>query len=294
MTRKLNEILQNIEEYKNENPHYRELLEMLEEILILREEFRRKIDKDIFGIDQALIASKLAGGFPLIDFTAGKFDLSQPEAYFLSLLKIAERFHPEETRAVLQEMESGESDYESMVRDTFIAPPADSSDAADLSDSCELQTGESEEINDENRGFDLIGFFLEESLRPAMEMTAERYASTISRSGWTEGYCPVCGKDPKIGALKEEEGRKFLFCNQCGTEWLFRRIKCPFCGNEEQKNLSYFTVNSDERYRVDVCDACKRYVKIVDLRNSNKDPDLDIEDIATLHLDMLANEEGYH
>jgi FdhE protein len=294
VTRKLNEVLQNIEEYKNENPHYRELLEMLEDILILREEFRRKIANDIFGIDQALVASKLSGGLPLIDFTAGRFDLAQPKEYFLALLKIAERFHPEETKAVLQEMESGESDYESMVRDTFIPPPADPADAAGSPEAETQSETEGEQLTEENRGFDLIGFFLEESLRPAMEMTAQRYAAIISRSGWTEGYCPVCGKDPKIGALKEEEGRKFLFCNQCGTEWLFRRIKCPFCGNEEQKKLSYFTVNSDERYRVDVCEACKRYVKIVDLRNSNKEPDLDVEDIATLHLDMLANEEGYH
>lgn len=293
MARKLNEILQNIEEYKNENPHYKELLEMLEEILILREEFRRKITSDIFGIDRSLVPSKLAGGLPLIDFAAGRFDLTQPKEYFLALLKIAERFHPEETRAVLQEMETGEADYESMVRDTFIAPPPDSIDAADTG-AQETQSSAGEEPDEENRGFDLIGFFLEESLRPAMELTAERYAPIISRSGWSEGYCPVCGKDPKIGALKEEEGRKFLFCNQCGTEWQFRRIKCPFCGNEEQKNLSYFTVNSDERYRVDVCDACKRYVKIVDLRNSSRDADLDVEDIATLHLDMLANEEGYH
>lgn len=291
MTRKLNEILQNIEEYKTQSPHYKELLEMLEEILILREEHRRKISNDIFGIDEALVTSKLSGGLPLIDFTAGKFDLTRPKEYFTDLLKIAERFHPEETSAVLQEMESGESDYESMVRDTFIAPPPDTDDEP-VSEARESE--EDEQFNDENRGFDLIGFFLEESLRPAMELTAERFASIISKSGWVEGYCPVCGKDPKIGALKEEEGRKFLFCNQCGTEWLFRRIKCPFCGNEEQKNLSYFTVNSDERYRVDVCDACKRYVKIVDLRNSNKDADLDVEDIATLHLDMLANEEGYH
>lgn len=291
MTRKLNEILQNIEDYKNENPHYKELLEMLEEILILREEYRRKISSDIFGIDEALVASKLSGGLPLLDFTAGTFDLTQPRQYFLALLKIAERFHPEETEVVLQEMESGETDYESMVRDTFIAPPPEAVDAVDSSG---VQDAQSEELNDEGRGFDLIGFFLEESLRPAMELTAKRYAAIVSKSGWAEGYCPVCGKEPKIGSLKEEEGRKFLFCNQCGTEWLFRRIKCPFCGNEEQKNLSYFTVNSDERYRVDVCDACKRYVKIIDLRNSNKDPDLDVEDIATLHLDMLANEEGYH
>jgi len=289
--KKLNQILKNIEEYKNENPHYRELFEMLGEILILREEFRRQLKNDIFGIDPAHVGSKLSGGLPLIDFSEGKFDLSEPRKYFLALLKIAERFHPEETQEVLKEMEEGQVSYETMLRDTFLAvlPEAEGEPQGGP------DAGSDDDGTDEDtRGFDLIGFFLEESLRPALELTAEKHTSDISRSKWAEGYCPVCGKEPKIGSLKEEEGRKFLFCNQCGTEWQFLRIKCPFCGNEEQKKLSYFTVNSDERYRVDVCDACKRYVKIVDLRNSDKEADLDVEDMATLHLDMLANEEGYH
>lgn len=291
MSKKLTEILKNIEEYKNESPHYRELLEMLSEILILREEFRRRIDKDIFGVEPALVASKLKGGLPLIDFAAGNFDLSGPREYFLALLKISERFHPEETKAVIDELEEGLEGYETMVRETFLIAPDE--EAPEPDGEREAADGE-EGTDEEHRGFDLIGFFLEESLRPALELTAGTYQTEISRCGWTEGYCPVCGKEPKIGSLREEEGRKFLFCSQCGTEWLFRRIKCPFCGNEEQKNLSYFTVNNDERYRVDVCDACKRYVKIVDLRSSGKEADLDVEDMATLHLDMLANEEGYH
>jgi len=33
---------------------------------------------------------------------------------------------------------------------------------------------------------------------------------------------------------------------------------------------------------------------MVDFRETKQDADLDIEDIATLHLDMLANEEGYN
>ena len=44
---------------------------------------------------------------------------------------------------------------------------------------------------------------------------------------------------------------------------------------------------------MDVCNECKRYIKIVDFRKGEQRADLDIEDIATLHLDMLANDEGY-
>jgi FdhE protein len=140
---------------------------------------------------------------------------------------------------------------------------------------------------------DLVDLFLEESLRPALEKVAEKYGKIIIETGWAEGYCPICGKEPKIGEIREEEGRRFLFCTQCGFEWRFRRIKCPFCGNEEQQTLAYFTIEGEEKYRVDVCHECKRYIKIVDFRESEDEANLDVEDIATLHLDMLANEEGY-
>jgi len=57
--------------------------------------------------------------------------------------------------------------------------------------------------------------------------------------------------------------------------------------------MAYFTVEGEERYRVDVCNVCKRYVKMVDSTASTEVANLDVEDIATLHLDMLAAEEGY-
>jgi FdhE protein len=55
-----------------------------------------------------------------------------------------------------------------------------------------------------------------------------------------------------------------------------------------------FEVEGDERYRVDVCNKCRRYIKTVEFPKSSEHPDLDIEDIATLHLDMIAFDEGYN
>ena len=141
--------------------------------------------------------------------------------------------------------------------------------------------------------FDLLSLFIEESLRPALEWLVSNYHEVIKSSQWAEGYCPVCGKEPKIGELREEEGFRYLFCNQCGCEWDYLRIKCPFCGNDDQQTLAYFTIEDEEKYRVDVCNKCKRYIKTVDFRKANEEANLDVEDIATLHLDMLANEEGY-
>lgn len=277
MAKMLKDTLKTIEKYKSSSPHYGELLDILEEILILREKYRPNMKENIFPVDKNLIKKKIAGGLPLIDFSGGKFDLTEPKKYFLALLKIAEEQTPDETREFAKKIEDGTIDFEKMIRTSFTIPHYDEETP--------------EELEDET--LDLIDLFLEESLRPALEVLAEKYGKVIAKSEWSEGYCPICGKEPRIGELKEEEGRRFLFCNQCGFEWNFMRIKCPFCGNEEQQTLAYFTVEEDERYRVDVCNVCKRYIKTVDFRSTKEEANLDVEVIATLHLDMLANEEGY-
>jgi FdhE protein len=274
MPKMLNESLKTIEDYKTTSPHYVELLDILSDILILREEYRKTMTEVFSSVDESLIAAKMAGGLPLIDFSSGHFDLTEPKQYFLALLDIAEKRSPGETTELTEKINRGDFDYENLVLSSFY-----------------MQDDEQPEEMEEDY-FDLIELFLEESLRPSLEIVAQKYAGVIARSGWAEGYCPICGKEPKIGQIRGEEGR-YLFCNQCGFEWHFLRIKCPFCSNEEQQSLAYFTVEGDEQYRVDVCNECKRYIKIVDFRESKREPNLDVEDIATLHLDILANEEGY-
>ncbi|MGO9138164.1 MAG: formate dehydrogenase accessory protein FdhE [Syntrophales bacterium] len=276
MAKMLKDALETIEKYKSITPHYGELLDILGEILILREEYRRKMKKVIFPIDEGLMGKKIYGGLPLIDFSAGTFDLTEPRKYFTALLEIAEKRAPGETKEVLQMIQDGSFNFEKMISDSF-----NSTQDEEIS----------EDIDDDV--IDLVDLFLEESLRPALEKVVEKYGKSIAKAGWTEGYCPICGKEPKIGEIREEEGRRFLFCTQCGFEWRFMRIKCPFCGNEEQQTLAYFSIEGEEKYRVDVCNECKRYIKTVDFRETKEEANLDVEDIATLHLDMLANEEGY-
>jgi FdhE protein len=276
----LGQTLQVIERHKSVNPQFSELLDILGEILILREEHRKKITKSIFPIDEAHLEAKLQGGLPLVDFSSMKLDLEEPKKFFIALLEIGQKRNPVETEQILKDIEDGKLNYEEMVYDSFAM-------------SEESEEEHSEEDADDDT-IDLLKFFVEESLRPSLEFVTGLYGERITKMGWNDGYCPVCGRMPKIGRLVDAEGKRHLFCSQCGFEWRFRRVKCPFCGNEEQQSLSYFTVEGDERYRVDVCDVCKRYIKTVDFRSAGEEAILDVEDVATLHLDMLAHEEGYN
>ena len=283
MASTLRKSLQTIEDYKMASPHYNELLDILGEILILREEYRNNMKDSIFSVDEKIIAQKMEGGLPLVDFTGGIFDLTRPQEYFNSLITIAEKKMPEDAKNILGIIKDQQFDWEKMIRASF-----DNTEEEPI-----VENKNNSDETEEN--LDLIDLFVEESLRPELEYVADKYGAIVAKSRWTEGYCPICGKEPKIGEIRgDEEGQRYLFCHQCGYKWNFLRIKCPFCGNEEQHSLAYFAVEGEERHRVDVCNKCRRYIKIVELPKTAGEINLDVEDIATLHLDMLAYEEGYN
>ena len=283
MVATLRKSLKTIEDYKSANPHYTELLDIMADILILREEYRNGMKDPIFCVEENLITKKMEGGLPLIDFMGKEYDLTRPKEYFNSLISIAEKRMPEVAQNIIDIIKSQLFDWEKMIRASF-------DHKTEETDAQELLAGREAEEN-----IDLIDLFTEESLRPELESIAEKYGEIIEKSNWSEGYCPICGKEPKIGEIRgEEKGKRYLFCHQCGFKWYFQRIKCPFCGNEEQHSLAYFEVEGEERYRVDVCNKCRRYIKTVELPKSSEEPNLDVEDIATLHLDMIAYDEGYN
>jgi len=137
----------------------------------------------------------------------------------------------------------------------------------------------------------LLEYIFEIPLKAALELFAEG-VSTAGLENWTEGCCPVCGSRAGMAELAGNEGKRYLCCSTCTFRWPFKRIQCPYCGNEETEKLSYF-VAGDGPSRVDTCKACSRYIKTRDSRKGNADVPMDIEDLLTIHLDLLAAKEGF-
>ena len=136
----------------------------------------------------------------------------------------------------------------------------------------------------------LLEYLMEIPLKTALE----QYSAEIPPEGfpeWQESLCPVCGSPPGMAELAAEEGRRLLSCSTCFFKWPFKRLKCPFCGCEDTEKLSYFTVD-DGPTRVDSCGACSRYLKTRDSRRGNAAVPLEVEDLLTIHLDLMAAREG--
>jgi FdhE protein len=137
----------------------------------------------------------------------------------------------------------------------------------------------------------LIEYIFEIPLKTALEDVSSEYGEDAF-AGWQESFCPVCGSRPGMAELRGEEGHRRLSCSACSFSWPYKRLTCAYCGCDDQEQLSYFTAG-DGATRVDTCKACSRYIKTRDSRKGGSDVPLEIEDLLTIHLDLLASREGF-
>jgi len=138
----------------------------------------------------------------------------------------------------------------------------------------------------------VVKFLAHMALQPSMRSLRKSAAEGVRDYTWNYGYCPLCGSSPDM-AYFNDEGKRFLHCELCGHEWHYPRLKCPFCGEERAKALGYFTSEEEEGYRVDFCKKCKRYIKTLDMRLIESPAPLELENLITLHLDILAHKQGF-
>jgi formate dehydrogenase maturation protein FdhE len=131
------------------------------------------------------------------------------------------------------------------------------------------------------------------ALRPHLEWAAEQVLPHLNQERWKREYCPVCGGSPDLALLMEESGARHLVCSRCNSQWLYRRLGCPFCDTTDHTKISYYP-SDDELYRLYVCQACQRYLKTIDLRQAGRRVLVEVERITTIDMDAVARQEGYH
>ena len=138
----------------------------------------------------------------------------------------------------------------------------------------------------------ILKFIVANTVKPFLRAFAQTVSEEVMTGSWGESFCPVCGNKPYIGRLAKEDGKRYLRCSLCDTEWGYKRLACHNCGNEDHNSLSFLLVEETPGYLIDVCEVCKSYLKIIDERISfNRG--LDMADVQTIHLDLIARQKGY-
>jgi FdhE protein len=131
-------------------------------------------------------------------------------------------------------------------------------------------------------------------LRPYVELL--RVAVVPPDRLHRRGQCPFCGGSPWVSARREgsltEGARRSLVCALCGGEWLFTRILCPACFEEDPHKLPSFTAEPHPAVRIEACETCRKYVKSLDLSEDAR-PIPEVDELASLSLDLWAHEQGF-
>ncbi|HEV3040889.1 MAG TPA: formate dehydrogenase accessory protein FdhE [Candidatus Angelobacter sp.] len=134
-------------------------------------------------------------------------------------------------------------------------------------------------------------FFVHALLQPQAEYLAGR---TISHTESSPPLCPFCNSKPQVGVLRPEGdgAKRSLICSLCSTEWNFRRVVCPSCGEENKDLLPVFIASEFDYVRVEACDTCRTYIKSIDLsKNGHAVPVVD--ELASVSLNLWAQENKY-
>lgn len=276
--------LKEICELKQKKPELEPLLDYHEAVLKAQRETKSSFHLDLNGLDVELCRERISEGMPLLKPEDVKIDWNLFDCLFDRISHINQH-RAEAPDSLCSELIPCDHDSQwhaillkALFEDNTLLEP--------LADRAGVRP-------------ELFTFFAGQTLTPFLETYAERLRKHIDDLAWFRGYCPICGGEPLMGKLAKETGKRLLKCHLCRTEWVFKRLECPFCGNSDQEKLRFFydqeeaTLASKPVYRIEVCDRCKTYLKTVDTRETERDIPLLVENLATLDLDLVAKREGF-
>lgn len=260
-------------------PILAELFDFYEKLL--REQYVVTVNLDPIALDQALLQERHARGQPLLRRDEFPLDLRAAGGLFTSLCRLVKE-RGGAVRAAAEEIESavasGTLDLPALLRGAV----AEEGYAYAVADQLALDP-------------ELLNTVAEASVKPAVQAWAKTAGSCIDGGRWLRPICLVCGSEPRFAELRGQElgAVRYLHCSFCGFSWPIRRLVCPFCENTDHARLQTLLIENHLQCKVEVCDVCRRYLKVVD----NKEffgliPEVEV--LASPHLDVAAFERGYH
>lgn len=260
-------------------PEYNALLSFYEQLFIAQEISMLQVSLDPIVIAPALLDVKRRERLPLVEVAQFVFDASAGQELLVKVCRIIQGSDNEMASSAerIAAAMTGENEVESLFRHLLEGDDAFFNDAAGRV-GCEKNA---------------LAFVAYNSLKPSLAICAQQLATyLIDRTEWKSGICPVCGNLPAIAEL-DPEGRRFMYCSFCWHPWPVPRVFCPFCNNTDGKMLSYLYSETEKTLRVDCCEKCRKYIKVVDARTADRTIYPPLEQVASLHLDIRAREAGF-
>jgi len=139
----------------------------------------------------------------------------------------------------------------------------------------------------------LLRTLAQNALKPALNICRQDIVPLAAGVPWDSGICYICGCKATLAELQDNDQVKHLRCGQCGADWRFNRLQCLHCGNMEHTTQQTFSIDGCDNRRIEACDECGGYLKVITSFVPTPPELLAVEDLATLHLDFIARQRGY-
>jgi len=275
--KELEKLKKRIQKIKKRRPGYKEILKFYQKLKEEQEKTKASLKVEPILMKKEWKELLKKEGFSLIEKKDFPVDVEASYSLFQSLCEIGKDANPHMAEQVKKIEENIQS--KTLNLRELLSEAANQQKVEQVADRLGLDKK-------------ILLFLIDNSVKPSIEAGVERLLNEISTETWMKACCPICGSLPFLSLLKEEVGKRFLLCSYCGYQWRIDRLMCPFCNNTEQELLHYLYPEGEEAYRIDLCDKCHQYIKTIDLRKTEA-PDLFLEDLATLHLDITASQKGY-
>ncbi len=260
-------------------PSHKEILEFYGAVLREQLKVREKIRPETL-LKKASFLPQEESDPPLLQGREIPIDLEAAKRVFRSLCRVTKgetRTLQEGIERVEKETRSGKIDMDRFLGEMTLS---DARYTEEVSSSLGLSR-------------DILTFLGRASIQPFLVEATATLGDRVDLAEWSKGICPICAAPPLLSELAETEGQRLLICSRCGHRWKAFRMACPFCNTEDPEAHRYLFVEGDEAVRIDVCESCRKYIKTIDSRKMGQTIFPLLEDMGTLHLDMLAQEKGY-
>lgn len=264
-------VLRRLEDWKREEGQLPDFVELYERLLRLQCEVKSLISGR--GLAKEAISERLERGVPLQPFHELPIDWTLLQNLLQQvLITIADHLPSSEEITDLREVISDSSLLKRIVEAWY--------------------KGKNLSTLVRNTTSEILPGIIRAGMWPFLTVQSEMLLPQVDQERWRRRYCPICGGRADFCFLEKENGARWLSCSRCDAEWLFQRLECPYCGNQNQDKLAYFT-NEEGLYRLYICEECRSYIKGIDLRKTASEVLLPLEKVITIELDNQAQNDGY-
>jgi len=281
-------IIRSLKTLAQDSPHLKDAAKLYEAILPLLRDADIRVGHVALTPEQA--RSKMEKGLPLLHDLDLELDMQSVRGLMLQLVRAIGKFGKGEQEGNGKTLRASAA---SRIRGALEEDRLDISEILTA-----VAAGKRDMVTSATQGIGLdsglVRMLARNALKPAFRAWRRQLTPLAEKISWDKGSCFICGADAILAELHGNTQVKHLRCGQCGADWPFPRLQCMYCGNEDHTSLGYlYSENQAEKFRVEVCEKCKGYLKVIAAFSPTPPEILSVEDLATLHLDYIAQERGY-